>query len=61
VRIAVLATIAIVGSLWALVRYYTRVPPSMRVPATAQAPQADAGAELIDIETEPPTPAPRAP
>ncbi len=34
VRIVVLASVAVIGSVWALVRTYTRVRPPMVVPVT---------------------------
>ena len=35
VRVLLLATMAIGGSVWALVRFYTHVRPPMRVPVPA--------------------------
>jgi hypothetical protein len=61
-RILLFAGFAIVGSVWALVRFYTHVRPPMLVPALPVlpapmgAPDVDAGARLIpapEIEVEP--------
>jgi hypothetical protein len=59
VRIFVLAGVAIVGSLWALVRFYTYVRPPMLVPVprtpAAETVEGDGGTRLIpapEIEVE---------
>ena len=51
VRMAVLASVAVIGSTWGLVRFYTRVRPSMVVPVAKDAgatQERDAGAELLE-------------
>jgi len=57
IRIFVLAIAAVIGSAWALVRYYTRTRPAMAVPAAAERTSDDGGARLIpapEIELEKP-------
>jgi hypothetical protein len=54
VRVFMLASVAVVASVWALVRFYTHVRPPMLVPATAQETW-DAGAGMMlapEIEVE---------
>ncbi len=56
VRIAVLASVAVIGSTWGLVRFYTRVRPAMVVRAVRDAGAGDGGEVLIEapeIEVEP--------
>jgi hypothetical protein len=53
VRMLALASFAIVGSVWGLVRYYTHVRPPMTLPAPPDAGSADAESDLIPIELEP--------
>ena len=55
VRVFILACVAVIGSLWALWRYYSHARPAMVVPVPA-APEWDAGAGLVpapDIEVVP--------
>jgi hypothetical protein len=48
-RVVLLASVAVVGSVWALVRFYTHPHQPMMV-ATPQAAPWDAGAGLVEIE-----------
>lgn len=47
IRIVVLASIAVVGSVWALVRFYTRERPPMVVPAVES--EGDGGERWIEV------------
>ena len=56
VRVFLLACVAVVGSLWALVRFYTHPHAPMRVPVAADAGAWDAGPGMIeapDLEVVP--------
>jgi hypothetical protein len=54
-RVVLLASVAIVGSVWALVRFYTHPKLPMTIPAAAAAAQTapwDAGAGLVEVEVD---------
>jgi hypothetical protein len=56
VRVFALACVAVIGSVWALVRFYTHVHQAMLVPAPPGETVWDAGAGLMpapEIEIEP--------
>ena len=56
VRVFVLACVAVIGSVWALVRFYTHARQAMVVPATSVETAWDAGPGLLpapEIEIEP--------
>jgi hypothetical protein len=47
-RVLMLASVAVVGSIWALVRFYTHPHAPMLVPVARDAATWDAGAGLIE-------------
>jgi hypothetical protein len=48
VRMVVLAFVAVIGSAWGLVRFYTRVHPPMVIPVAPDAGSPDGGEELFE-------------